>query len=296
MNETKLTVKDSALSFLINFILCQLSVIVITIISFVIYQLCGLDTSNFSLFLNTGLGYLITAVSLYLTMFLVFIYFNKHKNNKITKKVKIKKLFFYIFIATLSFITLYPIITCFDSLLSKLEIKINTLPYNLSTKNYFISLISLVIAPAICEELIFRGLIFQGLKKYGKSFSIIISALMFSVYHMAISQAIYPLLIGLLLGVIMYYEGNIYYCIALHMTNNFLSLTLSYFNINLLFNHWTYILLAIILFVVYLSVVLFFILKKIKTPNKQKFSTNEKIYLFSSLGIMILFWILLNIP
>ena len=68
----------------------------------------------------------------------------------------------------------YPIVVCFDTLLIKLGITLNTLSYELTTKNYFISLISLVIAPAICEELLFRGIIFSGLKSYGKSFYFIL--------------------------------------------------------------------------------------------------------------------------
>ena len=294
MKKTILTVKDSALSFLVGFLLYQISVVVITCLALIVYTLCGLDTSEFLPFLNTSLGYMITSLTLYLTMLFVFFFYNKKKDNKIFKKVKTNKILLYISISLTSFLCLYPIITCVDSLLVKCGAKINTLPYSLSTKNYFISLITLVIAPAVCEELLFRGIIFQGLRKHGKIFSITISALMFSIYHMAISQTLYPILIGLLLGVIMYYEENIYYCIAVHMTNNFTSLTLSYFKINLVFNHWTYILLAIILAVVFISLILCFLIRKYKTNEKQPMTKHEKIYLYTSLAIMIVFWIFAN--
>jgi len=294
MNTTKLTVKDSALTFLVGFLLCQIGVVTITCVTMVIFKLSNLNTGEFSSFLNTAIGYTITSLAMYLVMLGVFFFFNKNKENKITHKAKPKKLLFYITIAILSFLTLYPIIICCDSLIVKLGAKINILPYALSTKNYFLSIISLVIAPAICEELLFRGLIFKGLKKHGKILSITLSALMFCIYHMAISQTIYPLLMGLLLGVIMYYEDNIYYCIAVHMTNNFLSLTLSYFNINLVFNHWSYILLAIVLCVVFVSIVLTLTIKHNQKSPKIKMAKHEKIYLFTSLTIMILFWILVN--
>lgn len=152
----------------------------------------------------------------------------------------------------------------------------------------------MVIAPAICEELLFRGIIFKGLQKHGKVLSITISALMFSLFHMSISQTVYPILMGMLLAVIMYYENNIYYCIAVHLTNNFLSLTLSYFKINLIFNHWTYILLAIILLAVFLTLILTFTIKNNKNSEKQPISKTNLIILLSSLAIMILFWILVN--
>ena len=294
MKDFKLTIKDSSLSFLSGFLLCQLGTVISTFIAMIVFKFTNADMENFSSFLNTSVGYLILALGLYIVMLLVYFFFNKGKQNKITEKVNTKKLLIYIGIAIASFLTLYPIVTCVDSLLFKWGIELSTLPYTLTTKNYFISLISLVIAPAVCEELLFRGLIFKGLKKHGKVLSITISALMFCLFHMSISQTIYPILMGLLLGVIMYRENNIYYCIAVHMTNNFLSLTLSYFKINLLFNHWTYILLAIILFVAFLSSVLFSIFKSNKTEEKLPTTKVEKIYLISSLVIMLLFWILVN--
>jgi len=111
---------------------------------------------------------------------------------------------------------------------------------------------------------------------------------------MSLSQTAYPLLMGLLLGVIMYYEENIYYCIAVHMTNNFLSLTLSYFKINLTFNHWTYILLAIILVIVYSLIILFLALKNNKKTKLEKITRFDYSYLASSLSIMIALWLLIN--
>lgn len=294
METNKLSVKDSSISWLIGFLLSQLGVIIATCITFIVFRICKLNMDNLIPFMNTAIGYILTALSLYTVMLLVFLYYNRNKENKITKKLELKKVLFYIGLACISFVTLYPIVICVDSLISKCGIKINTLPYALTTKNYFISFISLVIAPAICEELLFRGLIFSGLKKFGKSFSIFTTALMFSIFHMSISQTVYPLLMGMLFSVIMYYEQNIYYCIIAHAVNNFISLTLSYFNINLIFNHWTYILLAIVLCALFVATILYFSLKNNKETKKQNLTKTDKIYLLSIMVIMILFWILIN--
>lgn len=294
MNKTKLTIKDSAFTFLASFLLCQIGVVVATCVTMIVYKLTKADMTIFFGYMNTSVGYLISALSLYFVMLLIFFFFNKGKENKITGKINPTKLIMYIGIAIASFISLYPIITCVDTLLFKIGVKISNLPYPLTTSNYFLSLISLVVAPAVCEELLFRGIIFKGLKKHGKIFSIIISASMFCIFHMSISQSVYPILMGLLLGVIMFYENNIYYCIAVHLTNNFLSLTLSYFKINLIFNHWSYILLAIILVVVFISCVLYFIIRKNKFEEKTPLTTKEKIYLSASFAIMILLWIIIN--
>ncbi len=294
MNEHKLTIKDSALSFLLGFLLCQLGVVVATCITFIIFKISNSNMDLFESFFNTALGYLISALALYLVMLLTFFYFNKGKENTIADKPQIKKLLLYIAIAIISFVSLYPIIVCVDSLLIKCEIKISSIPYELTTKNYFISLLPLVIAPAICEELLFRGIIFKGLKKHGQAFAIILTSIMFALFHMSISQTVYPLLMGLLLSVIMFYENNIYYCIAVHFTNNFLSLTLSYFKVNLIFQHWTYILLAIILFITFASIMLCLTFRKNKTHEKQKISKQEKYYLLVSFAIMTILWFLIN--
>ena len=296
MEKTKLSIKDSSLSFIVGFLVCQIAVVAVTIITLVIAKFANISSTTIDSFFNTAVGYMILSLTLYLSMFFVFLFFNNKKENKITEKVKIKKVLIYIAISILSFLMLYPAITCIDTLIinplmKKLGIELGKLSYKLTTKNYFLSLISLVIAPAVCEELLFRGIIFKGLKKHGKAFAITISALMFSIYHMSIAQTIYPLLMGLLFGVIMFYENNIYYCIATHLTNNFLTLTLYYFDLNLVFNHWTYLILAIILVALFISCVLYFTLKNRKTQEKTPIATNEKIYLYSSLGIMILFWI-----
>lgn len=295
METNKLTIKDSSLAFLTSFLLCQLGVVVATCFTLIFYRLGNFNVEEFPAFLNSAIGYLICALALYTVMLSAFFFFNRKKENKITKPIKFQKLLFYILIAVASFFALYPIVICVDTLLIKCGISLSSLTYDLTTKNYFISLISLVLAPAICEELLFRGIIFKGLSKNGKTFSITISAIMFCIFHMSISQTIYPLLMGLLLGVIMHYEQNIYYCIVVHMTNNFLSLTLSYFKINLIFNHWTYILLAIILFGAFISVILTLTLKNNKKVEKQKLSKVDLLFLISSLAIMLFFWVIVNI-
>ncbi len=291
---TKLTIKDSALSFLVGFLLCQLSVVVFTCVTMIVYNVCGFEMENFTSFLNEAWGYMISSLGLYSAMLCVFFYFNRKKENQIIQKLKFKKLLFYILIAVVSFLCLYPIIICVDSLLVKCGAEISTLPYSLTTKNYFISLISLVVAPAVCEELLFRGVIFKGLKKYGKNFAIIVSSLMFALFHMSLSQTVYPILIGMLLAVIMFYENNIYYCIAVHLTNNFLSLTLSYFKINLVFNHWSYIIFAFLLLIAFLSIILYFTFKT-SNQEKQKIEKSNKVIFFSCLAIMLIIWIIVNL-
>lgn len=295
MERKPLTIKDSSVAFLSAFLISQLAIVFVTIFAIIICNIAGLGSESYQTFFNTSYGYLILASVMYLVIALVFFFINRKSDNKIISKSSGKKILFYILIAIISFLALYPIITCIDTLLVNLGISLNTLPYELNTSGYLVSLLSVVILPAIVEELLFRGLIFKGLKPYGKVFSISISALIFSLYHISIDQTIYPFLIGLLLGVIMYKENNILYCIVVHFTNNLLSLTLSYLNINLSFNHWTYILIAIILLIAFISIVLYFTLKGRKEEPKEKITTDGKAYFSICLTILAIIFILSSI-
>ena len=294
MQEKKLTAIDSSLSFFIGFLLTQISALLVMFIGYFICVIANIELDMLQPFFNTAFGYLLLVIAMDIVMFLIFWFYNKRTDEKFVSKPSVKKIFIYILLAILSFFMLYPIVNCFDSWLVSIGVSLNTIPYELNTANYFISLLSLVIFPAISEELLFRGIIFKGLKRYGKIFSITISSLMFTIFHLSISQTIYPLLFGLMLGVIMYYEDNILYCITAHMTNNFLSLTLSYFNVSLSYNHWSYILIAFILLIVFVTIVLYFTIRKAKSSEKIKLNSKELTYLIGSLIIMLIIWLLNN--
>ena len=71
----------------------------------------------------------------------------------------------------------------------------------------------------IAEELLFRGLVIRPLERYGKRFAIIVSALLFGLFHGNLIQAPYAALVGLILGYVAV-EYSIGWAIVLHMFNN----------------------------------------------------------------------------
>lgn len=294
MEKKILSAKDSALSWLLAFAFSQVAVMVVTLIGAAIAANFGVNLTKFNNFLDTALGSFLTMLILDTALIGTFIYFNINKENKIVGKPKFYKVLMYVCLAAVCFFALYPFVACVDSLFVRFGAKLSDLTYPLTAGNYALSVFSLALIPAICEELIFRGVIFKGLKKYGKVFSIVLSALMFAIFHMSYQQLFYPFLMGLFLGVIMYYENNIIYTISAHFVNNFLSLTIKYLNVNLIFNHWTYILLAIVLLITFLCVVGYFIFNK-KNVIKQKLEVDGKKYLIISFAIMLFLWIIINI-
>lgn len=292
--ENKLTIKDSAISFISTFILCQIGCLVFAVLGLIISSFFGVSNSQFYSFLNTCVGCLILTIVMDAIMIACFFFFNRNKQNKIIAKPSIKKLAIYIALALLCYLLLYPVVATVNKLIY-LFYPASSLTYPLTTKNYFLSLISMVLLPAIAEELIFRGLIFRGLQKGGNKFAIIISSIMFAIYHLSLEQTIYPILMGLVFAVIMCHENNILYCIALHFTNNFITITLQYFNISLLFNHWSYYLIALVCFAIFITLIYIAIKNLNKKSTKSEINFENKTYLTSILIIMIILWLVVQL-
>ncbi len=83
------------------------------------------------------------------------------------------------------------------------------------------SLIVTSIITPIVEELFFRKLLIDRTIKYGAGISILISALMFGLYHANLNQLIYSLLVGGFFAAVYVKTGNVIYTILLHMAANF---------------------------------------------------------------------------
>ncbi|WP_340112743.1 CPBP family intramembrane glutamic endopeptidase [Maribellus mangrovi] len=88
-----------------------------------------------------------------------------------------------------------------------------------------------VIAPVV-EELIFRGLIFNGFRKnYNGFVAVVMSALLFSLFHLNPWQMPATFVLGLLLGWLMLRTNNILAAIIGHSINNTLVLlAVSYYD------------------------------------------------------------------
>ena len=75
-------------------------------------------------------------------------------------------------------------------------------------------------APRV-EEIIFRGAVLRGLEKHGQRFAILVSALLFGLFHGNIIQSPYAFVVGLVLGYVTV-KYNIVWAMVLHMINNML--------------------------------------------------------------------------
>ncbi len=103
----------------------------------------------------------------------------------------------------------------------------------LGTMNGVFGFLTLVIAAPIFEELIFRGVILDGLlKRYSPVKSILISSLLFGIVHLNPWQFIGAMGIGAFMGWVYYKTQNLSLCILIHFANNlFAFITMQFGNL-----------------------------------------------------------------
>ena len=79
----------------------------------------------------------------------------------------------------------------------------------------------IAIAPAIIEELAFRGFILSGMQSIGSNFkAIIFTSILFGVAHAVFQQTIITFFVGCVLGFIAVRTGSIFPCMAYHAVHN----------------------------------------------------------------------------
>ena len=89
-------------------------------------------------------------------------------------------------------------------------------------------ILAIAIVGPVLEELLFRGAITKALlQQYNPTKAILISALLFGVFHINPAQILPAFLIGILLAWTYYKTGSLIPCIFMHILNNSLSVYLS---------------------------------------------------------------------
>ena len=79
------------------------------------------------------------------------------------------------------------------------------------------------LAPALIEELGFRGVALQSLRKFGDRYAIVFSALLFALMHRNMTQFFFAFVAGLALGYAAVVSGSLWTGILIHCMNNMFS-------------------------------------------------------------------------
>lgn len=76
------------------------------------------------------------------------------------------------------------------------------------------------LAPAFAEEVLFRGVVYTNLRPFGKTFAVLGSALTFAFMHQNVGQFFYTMVAGVVMALIYEATGSIWGSVFLHMFNN----------------------------------------------------------------------------
>lgn len=92
-----------------------------------------------------------------------------------------------------------------------------------------LALLTVAIYPAISEELLFRGIIQASfIKKLKPFFAILLTSVLFGMFHMSITLLVGTTLIGALLGILAYKTKSIFPAMIAHFSNNLIALIVSF--------------------------------------------------------------------
>lgn len=160
-------------------------------------------------------------------IFIIFIY-RKHFSN--SQNLSIKKTLLTVFFTfglyafVISFMDIFNIVKYFPSYNNVVGV-IQSVPKIV----YFICIV--VLSP-ICEELLFRGVVYSSLKERMKvSYAIILQAFLFGISHGNLLQGVYAFFIGIIFALLLEYTDNLYSICLCHIIFNLCN---DIFNLSLL--------------------------------------------------------------
>ncbi len=104
----------------------------------------------------------------------------------------------------------------------------NPIPIPSNIKEYLLSFIIIALTPGICEEVMFRGMIMRTYEVYGRKKAIILSAVLFGLFHFNLQNLLGPIFLGLMFGVLVSKTKSLLSSIVGHIVNNTVALTIGF--------------------------------------------------------------------
>lgn len=93
---------------------------------------------------------------------------------------------------------------------------------------FLLSFIATAIVPALVEEFACRGIVLGLLKKFGKGFAVVSSAIIFGIMHGNFEQIPFAIFVGLILGYVYVKTESIWPCVIVHGINNSIAVIFTY--------------------------------------------------------------------
>jgi membrane protease YdiL (CAAX protease family) len=97
-----------------------------------------------------------------------------------------------------------------------------------TTRDFVIGLLCASILPGVCEETLFRGAIQGTLGRLGPSKSVLITAILFALFHLDPWNFLSPLFFGLVVGIMTFRSGSAIPAMIAHASANATGYTIDY--------------------------------------------------------------------
>ena len=99
-----------------------------------------------------------------------------------------------------------------------------------TSSSMIVAIVVVGIAPAICEEAVFRGVLFNSIwnQTHGKWIPILVTAAVFCLFHGSIIRFFRTFLLGIVLGYLVYETNNMFYNVMFHAINNIIPVLVLY--------------------------------------------------------------------
>lgn len=98
------------------------------------------------------------------------------------------------------------------------------------TNPLWLNIIIMALVPAVCEEYLFRGIIFHGYKERNPFRAMLLSGFLFALIHLNLSQFIYAFIMGFLFSLLVYATKTVMSSILAHFVFNAVNVMISYQN------------------------------------------------------------------
>lgn len=126
-----------------------------------------------------------------------------------------------ILIGVIAVLSLMPIVSWFNVLLQSLGYNMTNIGFEItSIPMLILGVVLMAIVPAVLEELVFRGAILQGFKRYGKWVAIFSTSALFVLLHGSLQQAVFPFLMSIILCQTVLKTDNVLASIVVHCVSN----------------------------------------------------------------------------
>ncbi len=104
----------------------------------------------------------------------------------------------------------------------------DSIPVPKSFSEMLITLLVLSISPAICEEALHRGILLRSYEKRGTIKAIVISSIMFGIFHFDIKNLLGPIFLGMVIAYYVVRTNSIFAGVLAHFSNNAIASISSY--------------------------------------------------------------------